>query len=864
LLDSLRQLYSEPKENEDKAELQGELVQLERILPQIAAELAGKYELDVAIDRGGAGVVLRVVDLNLSELLDTPDHKVYRALKVARPIEDRQKLLNSLILKELKTLAALTHSNVIKLYYANSIIDGDLARAFYVMDFVEGAITPTKFLSRPQATVQDLLNVLRDIISGMAFLFSQNVAHNDLKPSNVLVGQGRAIISDLGSAVKLTNSDEETTITFTRTYAHPDKLRFASLSTDSNRLRRTLCTKEIKISWDLYSLGLTILELLDQFASSHDPNAIAAYDYRYLRLLGSRLLDGYSPERFRPYAFPKSFYDETRYGDISGVITDLAKLTGEYRIEREIPELDFFSGESIQVAQHGQTPVSDNVLTLIRHPAFKRLSSISQLGLIVFVYPGATHSRAEHSLGAYGNAARILYALWHDPINPMFRQIMTKADLIAGLLAALLHDLGQYPLAHDLEDADDRLFAHEPIGFKLASQSVSGGESLYSLTDKLWPSSPGERRMSVRVEDILRADVDELTTPIRDRILHSVIDGPIDADKLDYLVRDSRKLNVPYGLAIDFERLSKVLTTIHEERDEMLSACVGVHEKGKVSAESVAFVRYAMFGAVYWHRTSRAVKAMLHHAVWDMLQDFSEAARRELKEELIALLVTNALPEVQRELFEGAASEEMKRAAWPGINVSDLQMLSWLYQRASAKGRRLIEDLANRNLYKRVLVVSKEKRKDLWQKAKKCASGASPKERIALSGRLQEKLVLHLQGLSSEQRKETAAFNDESVDTVHRIEKDYPLVLLDIPGERTEGMSTLRFFGETDRWRYHSDELVKIKVEESVVWSGIVDSFGESLGKIRVFVHPAISDIVRAIDQTKLESLLSTALPSGK
>ncbi|MGA2328392.1 MAG: HD domain-containing protein [Bryobacteraceae bacterium] len=555
---------------------------------------------------------------------------------------------------------------------------------------------------------------------------------------------------------------------------------------------------------------------------------------------------------------------ETKYADIAGVITDLAKLTGEYRIEREIPELDFFSGENIQVAQHGQTPVSDNVLRLIKHPAFKRLSSISQLGLIVFVYPGATHSRAEHSLGAYGNAARILYALWHDPINPMFRQIMTKADLIACLLAALLHDLGQYPLAHDLEDADDGVFAHESIGFKLANQPISGVSSLYSLTDELWPISAGERRMSVRVEDILRADVDELTIPIKDRILHSIIDGPIDADKLDYLVRDSRKLNVPYGLAIDFERLSKVLTTVHENRDEMLSACVGVHEKGKVSAESVAFVRYAMFGAVYWHRTSRAVKAMLHHAVWEMLQNLSEAARRDLKEELITLLVTNTLPAVQQELFEGVASQEMERAAWPGINVSDLQMLSWLYQHSGPKGKRLIEDLANRKLYKRVLVVSKEKRKDLWQKAKKCASGASPKERVALNNRLQEKLVLHLQGLTSEEREETVAFNSDSLDIVHRTEADYPLVLLDVPAERTEGMSTLRFFGETDRWRYHSDELVKIRVEESVVWSSIVDSFGESLGKIRMFVHPAISDTVRAIDQTKLESFLSTALPPGK
>src|SRR5437867_8537787 len=111
LLTSLRQLYADPRDHENRAELQAELSQLERILPLVAAHLTGKYELESAIDRGGAGVVLRVIDVNLSNVLTAQDQKVYRALKVARPIEDRQKLLNTLILKELKTLAALTHSN---------------------------------------------------------------------------------------------------------------------------------------------------------------------------------------------------------------------------------------------------------------------------------------------------------------------------------------------------------------------------------------------------------------------------------------------------------------------------------------------------------------------------------------------------------------------------------------------------------------------------------------------------------------------------------------------------------------------------------------------------------------------------------
>src|SRR5258708_40124311 len=107
---------------------------------------------------------------------------------------------------------------------------------------------------------------------------------------------------------------------------------------------------------------------------------------------------------------------------------------------------------------------------------------------------------------------------------------------------------------------------------------------------------------------------------------------------------------------------------------------------------------------------------MLHYAVWEMLGGLSDSRKRELRNEFIQSLLMNTLAAVQQQLFQNP-SDELKRAAWPGINVSDLQVLSWLYHHCPPKGRRLIEQLANRDLYKRVLVVSRDKRKDLWQKA---------------------------------------------------------------------------------------------------------------------------------------------------
>ena len=93
----------------------------------------------------------------------------------------------------------------------------------------------------------------------------------------------------------------------------------------------------------------------------------------------------------------------------------------------------------------------------------RRLAGVPQLGIISLVYPTATHSRLEHVLGTFTNVVRYCDALYHDPLNSLFKQIVSEADIIALLLAALFHDLGQFPLAHDLEEAAPELFDHEKI-----------------------------------------------------------------------------------------------------------------------------------------------------------------------------------------------------------------------------------------------------------------------------------------------------------------------------------------------------------------------------------------------------------------
>jgi HD superfamily phosphohydrolase len=94
------------------------------------------------------------------------------------------------------------------------------------------------------------------------------------------------------------------------------------------------------------------------------------------------------------------------------------------------------------------------------------------------------------------------------------------------------------------------------------------------------------------------------------RILHSLLSGPIDVDKMDYLARDSLHAGVPYGRHFDQERLLSSLCL------DAAGTGLAIGEKGRTAAELMVFARYVMFSEVYWHHAVRAATAMLQRAVW--------------------------------------------------------------------------------------------------------------------------------------------------------------------------------------------------------------------------------------------------------
>jgi HD superfamily phosphohydrolase len=231
-------------------------------------------------------------------------------------------------------------------------------------------------------------------------------------------------------------------------------------------------------------------------------------------------------------------------------------------------------------------------LQLVDTPVFQRLRYVRQLGLAYLVYPGATHTRFEHALGAY-HLARLTLSLLDE--RGELSGVPLEERLIAQA-AALLHDVGHYPFSHALEEIG--ALHHEEVATPLVLQGVVGD----ILTASLGARAPE------RVLALIRGTSD---SP-----LQGLVSGSLDLDKIEYLKRDALMCGVPYG-EVDVDRLLNSLVLVDEPAAGR--RVVGVLEKGLSALESLLFAKYQMYRNVYWHHAVRSATAMYKRLVDEAL-----------------------------------------------------------------------------------------------------------------------------------------------------------------------------------------------------------------------------------------------------
>jgi HD superfamily phosphohydrolase len=298
-------------------------------------------------------------------------------------------------------------------------------------------------------------------------------------------------------------------------------------------------------------------------------------------------------------------------------------------------------------------PLGTREEKLINTPAFLRLQRVKQLGFVYRVWPGATHTRFEHSLGCYHLAVRALRSLLQRGEDGGLYGV-SISSIQTLVVAALLHDIGHYPFSHTIEELGPPLIHHEQVGRAIIEQS-----EIATILERDYHLSPE------RVADFIDPPKTK-PLPADDELLSHLLSGALDVDKLDYLPRDARACNVPYG-GVDVSRLLGALR-LHDNVSGQRR--IVVTHKGISPLHSLLHARQEMFDNIYWHHTSRALQVMLVRAVQDALTAGTLQAEqlRGLDDaSLLVLLADSHMPSSSRTL---AAELELRRPYKGVLEVS--------------------------------------------------------------------------------------------------------------------------------------------------------------------------------------------------
>ncbi|MBI1306063.1 MAG: HD domain-containing protein [Bacteroidetes bacterium] len=227
----------------------------------------------------------------------------------------------------------------------------------------------------------------------------------------------------------------------------------------------------------------------------------------------------------------------------------------------------------------------DLIFELIEHPFFQRLRRIRQLGLTGLIYPGATHTRFHHALGAMHLMHRAIAVLRSKDV-----EISDQEELDAKC-AILLHDIGHGPFSHVLEKTIIKGTKHEVISLRIMEM------------------------LNIEFNGALSGAIEIFTDKYPKRFLHQLVSSQLDMDRLDYLTRDSFYTGVSEGI-VGLERIIQMLNVVNDQ--------LVIDEKGIYSIEKFIVARRLMYWQVYLHKTALAADTLLHNIVRRARQLYDE------------------------------------------------------------------------------------------------------------------------------------------------------------------------------------------------------------------------------------------------
>lgn len=669
--DQVVKVYLDQDAKHLREDLQPIRIELERLPPLV-------LEPGSPVLIGGGGIVFRVAHGEIQ--------RIHYALKIPRPsVFEHTDPAAEYALAQTEYLqhAPISHKNVAQVFGAGKLklpLRG-LPVVFdpILMEWIDRPLPLCTYLAQLAATHEDVLALLVQAFEALEAIHSRQLIHWDIKSDNLLVDRhGTLKLTDLGNSRRYSDSSRNHKA-FSTIWNIPPTLRKAGkiepkrLKGSARRLPIPLPRLEWDSPWlDLWMLGREMNRLVravpeiladdiavklpkeqvpdsSRFLARCFPkeNEVAQFVLRCLQLIVRRLLYPMEPSSAR-------FYDSAAEvaGSLQRILPDLGDADS-------IPELQVIPQHVLRLPRSGNAPFTARVSALFNSTPIQRLARHSQLGTVSHVYPGGSHRRSEHVAGVFSATGHYVRALYADLDNPFWRIMIERSDVEALLVAALTHDIGHMAFGHYLEDMDglfsgrkhedyviavlapDRASAEVSESSTAVAATQRDREALLSSLSGGWGTRSEAESLLGKAAEILkpmpggfpaREEESQLqkqpSRQLKMEILHSILDSAIDADKLDYLLRDAHHCGVQYAQGIDLDRFFQTLTTLPLIRrdSEPVHACIGVSPKGVLPLESLLIARYQMFSCVYWHHTSRAETAMLQLAVEEFIAGGGESA----------------------------------------------------------------------------------------------------------------------------------------------------------------------------------------------------------------------------------------------
>jgi HD superfamily phosphohydrolase/serine/threonine protein kinase len=720
---------------------------------------------------GGSGVVVQCVNAK------APAVKYALKVVRPSLFQNRTDLAhaeNKKLLEEFENHAPLAHPNIAKVLQTGRVTSGSTVLNALLMEWIPEAKPLLKYCMGQVVESSQFFELVVHCFSALDHLHKRGLIHWDVKSANMLVDEyGTVKLTDVGNARKVGNPTAHLLAYSTEGNFPPALEQYrAAPDGDDESEQEEVSANRVPLrlpdaSWDAPWLDMWMLarELnrmvaadaglyqsdIGQLGATWDDQAVAwrarvfppesdegRYSLAFVTLILQRLLRPKDPQAARYYRSAEE------------VVHDLQKLAPEFGAAQSIEELRAVPQRVLRIPRSGNVPWTRRLHATFNSPLLQRLTLHTQLGAVAQVYPGGVHRRFEHAIGVASSALLYVRALFSDRTDPFWRISIEAHDVEALLFAAAIHDAGHIAFGHYLEEMRG-LFSgrtHEDYVVqllnpkhvalpgeerrfgKVASERLEDDRAdLLALVRGRWCADDDESACEflAKVAEILRPsregsplfDPDaicdrEAAEQLKMEVLHSILDGPIDADKLDYLLRDAWHSGIQYPFGIDEDRFFQALTTIHHipspsvlarrgakdyvRLEPVLRACVGVTRKGLLPLESLLIGRYQMFSSVYWQHTARAETALLQYVIQEYLGRSPASRLQADLEELIGVFFTrndSAALEWLRDCVSAAPLPDRHKAlAQSACNalLGDRQALWWSgfemrYEKADSKSQ---------------------------------------------------------------------------------------------------------------------------------------------------------------------------------